>query len=139
MQPVYVGNAANATLRAVDRLFAGDAATNGRTFFIADHAPGNFFDWMAPIMAGIGYPLPQRRLPERLARVVGTGSEWFAKAMGGRPAISRSSVQALCETITVDDSETRKVLGYDPPYSYDEAVSRTVVWFKQQANKSNTV
>ncbi|MDB4931168.1 MAG: 3-beta hydroxysteroid dehydrogenase/isomerase [Myxococcaceae bacterium] len=137
MQPVYVGNAANATLRAIDRLFAGDVTTIGRTFFVADHAPGNFFDWMAPIMAEIGYPLPKRRLPAGLARLTGTGAEWFARRMGGRPAITRSSVQALCETITVDDRETRKALGYHPPYSYEEAVARTVLWFKQQAHKSD--
>lgn len=129
MQPVYVGNAAHATLLAVDRLLAGDAAVVGRTFFVADHAAGNFFDWMAPILAGLGYPLPRRRLPRWFAQWIGACSEWWARRFGGRPAMTRSSVQALCETITVDDAATRAALGYQPPHSYVAAVERTVAGF----------
>lgn len=129
MQPLYVGNAATATLLTLDRLLCDDAEVKGKTFFIADHPAGNFFDWMAPIMEGLGYPLPTRRLPRWLAHLAGRGAEWFAKRFGGRPALTRSSVQALCETITVDDRQARKVLGYQPPYAYGEAVARTVSWF----------
>lgn len=135
MQPVYVGNAANATLRALDRLFADDVSVIGRTFFVADHPAANFFDWMAPILAGLGHPLPDRHLPEGIARCIGASSEWFAKILGGRPALTRSSVRALCETITVDDSDTRTCLRYSPPYSSDEAIARTVAWFSQTGSK----
>jgi nucleoside-diphosphate-sugar epimerase len=137
MQPLFVGNAAAATLLALDRLLANDEDAKGKTFFIADHPAGNFFDWMAPIMAGLGYPLPSRRLPRWLAHLMGTGGEWLARHFGGRPALTRSSVRALCETITVDDSQARKVLGYEPPYSYAEAVALTVSWFNERMGLGN--
>jgi nucleoside-diphosphate-sugar epimerase len=136
MQPVYVGNAAHVTLLALDRLLASDPAVVGRTLFVADHAAGNFFDWMAPILAGLGHTLPQRRLPRWLAHLVGVGSEWLAKVVGGRPALTRSSVQALCETITVDDTATRTALHYQPPYTYEQAVARTVAGFSSHKSMS---
>lgn len=130
MQPLYVGNAAVATLLALDRLLSGHDATRGQTFFVADHPPANFFEWMGPILAGLGHPIPTRRLPANLALAVGACAEWLARHTGGRPAITRSSVNALCHDITVDDSRARSVLGYAPPYSYEEGVARTVAWFK---------
>lgn len=136
MQPLYVGNAAVATLLALDRLLSGDTETKGRTLFVADHAAGNYFDWMGPILAGLVHPLPSRRLPGAIARLLGSAAEAVARPFGGRPALTRSSIQALCETITVDDRETRRLLGYEPPYGYDEAVARTVAWFQAQGEKS---
>lgn len=129
MQPVYVGNAAHATLLAVERLLQDDPAVVGRTLFVADQPSGNFFDWMAPILFGLGHPLPKRRLPHWIAQLIGAVSEWLAKWTGSRPALTRSSVQALCETITVDDSATRTALGYQPPFDYAQAVDRTVAGF----------
>ena len=134
MQPLYVGNAAVATLLALDRLLDGDAETNGRTLFVADHLAGNYFDWMAPILAGLGYPLPARRLPGWIAGLLGAAAEAFARPFGGQPALTRSSVRALCETITVDDRAARRLLGYEPPYSHEEAVARTVAWFASRGH-----
>ena len=94
MQPLYVGNAAAATLLALDRLLSADEDTKGKTFFIADHPAGNFFDWMAPIMAGLGYPLPTRRLPGWIARV------WWERGPSGSPdapAAVRPSRAPRCE------------------------------------------
>ena len=136
MQPLYIGNAAVATLLAVDRLLAGDEAATGQTLFVADHPASNFFDWMAPIMAGLGHPLPTRRLPAWAALIVGRSAERLAGMFGGRPALTRSSVRALCETITVDDRRTREILGYQPHYTYDEAVARTVAWFQPRARST---
>ena len=136
MQPLYVGNAAIATLRALDRMLAGGDEVKGKTLFIADHPPSNFFDWMAPIMKGIGHPIPDRKLPGTIARIVGRTSESIAARFGSRPALSRSSVKALLETITVDDRPTRALLGYQPVYSYEEAVARTVTWFLRENEKT---
>jgi nucleoside-diphosphate-sugar epimerase len=133
MQPVYVGNAAVATLLALDLLLAGRTDLAAGTFFIADHPADNYFVWMGPIFAGLGYPLPKRHLPAWAALPMGTVGEWIGRLTGKRPGITRSSMQALCETLTVSDAKARRQLGYRPVYSYEEAVARTVAWFRAES------
>lgn len=130
MQPLYVGNAAVATMLALDLLLAGRADLAGGTFFIADHAAENYFAWMSPILAGLGHPMPERRVPAWVALPMGAVVERIGRLSGRRPAITRSSMQALCETLTVSDAKARAQLGYRPVYTYEEAVARTVAWFR---------
>jgi nucleoside-diphosphate-sugar epimerase len=136
MQPLYVGNAAIAVLLAVGRLLDGDRDVVGQTFFLTDHPSENFFDWMEPIVQGLGYRIPSRALPRPVALALGALMEGAARAMGAfgsdvQPAMTRSSVRALTEDVVVDGSRARLCLGYEPLYDYDEAVARTIAWFKR--------
>lgn len=135
MQPLYVGNAAVAVLLAVGRLLAGDSGVAGQTFFLTDHPSENFFNWMEPIVEGLGYRIPRRSMPRPVALAIGTLMEGAAKVMGVfgsdvQPVMTRSSVRALTEDVIVDGGRARRCLGYEPMYDYDEAVARTVAWFK---------
>jgi nucleoside-diphosphate-sugar epimerase len=48
---------------------------------------------------------------------------------GARLAGKGDEVSRLCNSLQVDITETRKLLGWEPPVSVDEGIARTVRWF----------
>lgn len=136
---VYVGNVAQAHLLAVQRLNVRDPKACGHSFFITDDSPAvNFLDFMEPIVDALGYELPpkSRKVPYPIMLTVGALYEagaWLAKPFGGSepPVLTRSSVRFVCKTHTFNGSRAREWLGYEPGYSYEEALRRTIDWWKE--------
>ena len=48
---------------------------------------------------------------------------------GARLAGKGEEVSRLCDSLQVDITETRSLLGWQPPVSVDEGISRTARWF----------
>jgi nucleoside-diphosphate-sugar epimerase len=48
------------------------------------------------------------------------------------PVLTRSSVRFVCRTHTFDGSRARRELGYEPIYSWDESLARTVDWWRSE-------
>ena len=136
---VYVGNVAQAHVLAMRRLNMRDPNVCGRAFFITDDSPAvNFLDFMEPIVEALGYELPpkNRTVPYQVMMAVGAFYEfraWASKPFGGSepPVLTRSSVRFVCKTHTFDGSRARQCLDYTPKYSYEEALARTIEWWKQ--------
>src|SRR5208283_4572810 len=60
-QHVYVGNVAHAHALAGRSLLDLNGIAAGKTYFITDFEAKNFFDYMAPIITGIGYEMPPKK------------------------------------------------------------------------------
>jgi len=136
---VYVGNVAHAHVVALDRLDAGDDAASGEAFFVTDDTPAlNFLEFMEPIVESLGLTLPprSRRVPYPvmwLAAVFAELTGLVGRPFGMKPPVlTRSSVRFVCKTHTFDGSKARRVLGYAPRFSYDEAMARTIAWWQEQ-------
>jgi len=134
-QHLYVRNAAHAHLVAArDLLGAGRAA--GAVYFVTDSPPENFFDFVEPIVGGVG----RRVLPRTLALpraplwALGAtleGLAWATRPLGRwRPGLSRFAVDFVTTDFVVDGSRLRDELGYAPRYSADEARANTIAWFR---------
>jgi nucleoside-diphosphate-sugar epimerase len=143
---VYVGNVAHAHLLALDRLDAGDEGVCGEAFFITDDTPAlDFLDFMEPIVEGVGLTLPPRtrRAPYPLMWVAAVGSEllsFLGRPFGAKPPVlTRSSVRFICKTHTFDGSKARRSMGYAPKYAYEDALQRTIGWWRDHlaSNASN--
>ena len=75
-QHVYVGNVAHAHALVLRKLLDPDAALAGQSYFITDDSPVvNFFDFMDPIVTGLGYSLPpkSRSVPYPVMLALGAG------------------------------------------------------------------
>jgi nucleoside-diphosphate-sugar epimerase len=136
---VYVGNVAHAHVLAMRRLHAGDPGVGGRAYFVTDDSPTlDFLEFMEPIVEGLGLSLPPRtrRVPYPVMLAVATAME--AAAFVSRPlrawtpVLTRSSVRFVCRTHTFDGSRARRELGYEPIYSWDESLARTVDWWRSE-------
>ncbi len=138
----YVENVALVHALALDRLDAGDEATFGQAFFATDDTPAaDFLDFMEPIMEGLGLELPprSRRVPYPIMWIAAVGAEFAAfvgRPFGAKPPVlTRSSVRFICKTHTFDGSKARRVLGYTPRVSHEEAIARTISWWRDHLEK----
>lgn len=134
---VYVGNVANAHARAVLLLGEGGeraARMGGRAYFVTDQEASNFFDFMKPFVEALGYRMPERRIPARVALAMAALAEGGARLLrpvkSVRPLLTRSAVRILTTTQSFDGRALEADLGWTPRYSVDEAFQRSVAWFR---------
>ncbi|MGH0037875.1 MAG: NAD-dependent epimerase/dehydratase family protein [Myxococcota bacterium] len=137
-QHVYVGNVAHAHVLALQRLFDGNPAVGGESYFITDDTPAvDFLEFMEQVLEPLGETLPPRtrRVPYPVVYALGAAAE--AAAVACRPffrfvpTLTRSSVRFVCHTHTFDGRKARRDLGYEPLYGEAEALSRTIEYFRQ--------
>jgi nucleoside-diphosphate-sugar epimerase len=122
---VYAGNVAHAHILAAEHL-EPDSCVSGECYFITDHEPPeNFFTFLEPILERLGYPLPERKIPYRLARVLA----WISEKINPRSTFNTFSVINTCKDRTFCGDKARKHFGYEPLYSKEEAFEQTVEWF----------
>lgn len=138
-QHVYVGNVAHAHLLAMRRILEPAAGIGGEAWFVTDDTPAvDFLEFMEPILEALGHALPprSRRIPYPVMLAVGAAMEAAAflcrPFVRLQPTLTRSSVRFVCHTHTFDGRKAARQLGYAPVYREDEAVARTIAWFREQ-------
>jgi sterol-4alpha-carboxylate 3-dehydrogenase (decarboxylating) len=135
-QHVYVGNVAHAHVLAAKSLLEPNSPAAGNAYFVTDFQAKNFFDYMEPILRGIGYDMPPKNktIPMPIMYALGgliEGISWIAGPfIRLKPVISRTSVNMVCKDLTFTGEKARRDLGYRPLYGEDEAIARTVEYFK---------
>jgi nucleoside-diphosphate-sugar epimerase len=84
-------------------------------------------DWSTPMLIRsiarhMGVSAPLFPVPPFLLRLAGS--------------ISRQSgvINRLCDSLKVDITRTRQLLGWNPPQTPDDGVRRTVDWYMRQRN-----
>lgn len=137
-QAVYVGNVAHAHVLAAKRLLDGDDAVAGQVYLVTDHPAQNFFDFMEPIVRGVGLPFPPpgRTVPFAplygLAALVEGGARALRPIVRLAPILTRSSVTLVCHDFSFRGDKAARELGYAPIYGRDEAIARTVAYFRAE-------
>jgi nucleoside-diphosphate-sugar epimerase len=94
------------------------AAASGRTFMVSD-----------------GEDLSTPELIRRLAAVLGRRPRLWAcppqvLRLFGRLLGKAGELQRLCDSLSIDMSQTRALLGWSPPLTIDEGLARTARWFR---------
>ena len=87
--------------------------------------------WMVSDGEDLSAPELVRRLAQALdrpARLLSIPPELLRLA--GKLLGRGAEVQRLCDSLTVDIAPTRELLGWSPPLSVDEALARTVSWYR---------
>jgi nucleoside-diphosphate-sugar epimerase len=98
------------------------AATRG-TWMVSDADDLSTPELIRRIAAAMHRRARLLRVPETLLRA--------AASLTGRSA----EVRRLCGSLQVDISQTRAVLGWSPPVSVDDGLSRTVAWYLAERPK----
>jgi nucleoside-diphosphate-sugar epimerase len=106
---VFVDNLADAIMRALDH-----PAATGRTYVVSDGEDVSTPDLIARLAAALGRQPRLFAVPPALLRLVG--------ALLGRG----DEIGRLLDDMAVDSSRIRTELGWRPPFTVDEGLSRSV-------------
>ena len=136
-QHVYAGNMAVAHIQAAQALLAGNSRIEGKAYFITDSPGSNFFHFYDAIVAASGFRIWPKNLwiPRPVAYALGALTEFSALAI--RPfkkvnvKFSRFAVIFTCNDYTFTSENARKDFGFKPKYGKEEALRRTVEFYKE--------
>ena len=99
-----------------------EPAAPGRVWMVSDGEDLSTPELIARLARALNRPPWQLRVPESVVRLCGR--------LAGRGA----EIARLCDSLTVDTRETQRLLDWQPPFSVDEGLKRTVDWFRAGAN-----
>jgi nucleoside-diphosphate-sugar epimerase len=122
---IYIDNAADAHLLAVDRLQPG-AAISGKAYFLSQGEPIPLWDLINRILRAAGLGPVTRSVPVRAAYAAGWFLEtWYSLLhLEGEPPMTRFLARELATAHWFDISAARRDLGYEPRVSIEEGLKR---------------
>ncbi|AMV38501.1 hypothetical protein [Planctomyces sp. SH-PL62] len=76
-----------------------------------------------------GLPAPSRKIPLKLAKFLATIVEGGARLRGRKdaPIINKARYKFLGLNLDFSIDKARKLLGYQPPFGFEEAIKRSMV------------
>lgn len=130
---VYVDNAAQAHLDALDRLAPGSICA-GKAYFISQGEPVWADEMINRLLAACGRPPETRRVPYALACAAGAALEavWTLLRLDGEPPMTRFVAEQLATAHWYDIGAARRDLGYVPAVGIDEGLARLRAWWASQ-------
>jgi nucleoside-diphosphate-sugar epimerase len=104
----------------------------GRSYLLVNDEPVTQRDFVAAIAARLGVPVPTRRIPYRVALLLGAGAENLGRLTRRRqpPPVMRYGIQLLGGENRFIISRARRELGFSPQVDLSEGVSRSVEWYR---------
>lgn len=128
---VYVDNAAEAHLLALDRLAPGSPVA-GRAYFISNGEPVPAWDLINRILAAGGVGPVTRSVPARAAWVTGAACELVYSVLwpDREPPMTRFLASELSTAHWFDLSAARRDLGYEPRVKLEEGLRRLAGWLR---------
>ncbi len=134
---VYVDNAAQAHLDALDRLAPG-AACAGRAYFISQGEPIHLDEMINGLLRACDLPPESRRVPYAVAFAAGAVLEavYGVLRIQAEPPMTRFVAEQLATAHWFDISAARRDLGYLPAISTREGLRRLADWWRTTASES---
>jgi sterol-4alpha-carboxylate 3-dehydrogenase (decarboxylating) len=135
-QHIYVGNMAYAHLQAARTLMEDQDRVNGQVYFMTDAAGTNFFKFFDQVVEGAGYRIWPKNfwIPRPVAYAMGSLSEmsaWLIRPFKKyHPKFSRFAVVYTCTEYTFTSAKAIRDFGFNPKYSHNEALQRTIDYYK---------
>lgn len=134
---IFIENAAEAHLQALDRLAPGSPVC-GKAYFLSQGEPVNCWDWIGKILSLVGLEHPKRRLSFGAAWKIGSTLEamHFLFRLQSEPRMTRFLAAQLAKSHYFDISAARQDLGYAPKISTAEGMRRLGAWLSKMPPKS---
>jgi nucleoside-diphosphate-sugar epimerase len=109
-------------------LAAESPAAVGEVFNLTDGEPVSKRRFVGRVAELAGLPPPTRRIPLGFAKFLATVVEGIAKLRGAKnpPIINKARYKFLGLNLDYSIARARRVLGYQPPYAFDEAIERAM-------------
>lgn len=137
-QHIYVGNMAWAHVLLAGALVNDHQPVAGQAYFITDGPGTNFFKFFDEIVARSGYNIRPKNiwLPRWLMYSMGVCAELIALLVRPlkyySPKLSRFAVIYTTTDFTFSSTKAIRDFGFVPKYSKEEALERTVAFFRNK-------
>jgi nucleoside-diphosphate-sugar epimerase len=122
---LYIDNAVDAHLAALDRLAPGSALA-GRAYFVTQGEPLDGPTFINDLLGAAGLPRVDKTVSIATARTIATIVEWIWTLLRIRsePPLTRFVVSQLSTAHWYDISAAKRDLGYSPRVGYAEGMQR---------------
>lgn len=130
----YVDNAAWAHLDAEKALVDHEAKCAGKAYFISNDQPVLLWEFVNRLLEGLDIPPIRRRVPFGVARTLAgaLAFTWRTLGLKGEPRLTPFVVDGFARHHWYDIEPAKEDLGYTVRVPQDEALARTIAWFKAQ-------
>ena len=120
---IYVKNLVHAIFLAAEA-----SGAVGEVFNVTDGEPVTKRMFVGRVAELAGLPVPTRSIPLPVARTLATVVEGTAKLLGSKkpPIINKARFKFLGLNLDYSIEKARRVLGYQPPYSFAEGMERAM-------------
>jgi 2-alkyl-3-oxoalkanoate reductase len=120
---VYVKNLVHALFLAAE-----SPAAVGEVFNLTDGEPVTKKQFVGRVAELAGLRVPSRHIPLPVARVLANLVEGAAKLLGSQnpPIINKARYKFLGLNLDYSIDKARRVLGYQPPFSFEEGIERAM-------------
>ncbi|MEL7977710.1 NAD-dependent epimerase/dehydratase family protein [Isoptericola sp. F-RaC21] len=128
---LYVDNAADGILAALDRLGDAPDVVGGRAYVLTNGEPRTVADLLSGICRAAGVEPPAWRVPAGLARAAGGLVEalWRVRPGVDEPPMTRFLAEQLSTAHWFDQRATRRDLRWTPAVGVDEGLRRLAVHY----------
>ena len=144
---VYIGNLADAEVRAAERLLDAwgkpvpeGKRVDGENFNVTTNERMLFWEFNRKVAAAAGHPVGAKDvvvIPVLVGLLIGWVSEWIVwmVSRGTRqPNMTREGIRFSTMTRTLNGEKVVRVLGYKPRVSMDKGIEQSVKWFLENAD-----
>jgi nucleoside-diphosphate-sugar epimerase len=125
---VYVENAADAHILALDKLAEPESPVGGSAYFISQGEPVNCWEWINDLLSRFDIPPVTKQVSFNTAYAVGSAMEFFYKTFnfGSEPPMTRFLALQLAKSHYFNIDKAKKELGYQPAVNIEEGMKRLV-------------
>ena len=125
LDTIYVENAADAHLRALDRLTPGSTVA-GNAYYLTQGEPVNCWDWIDRVLAMADLPPVKKAISFRTAWRIGLFYETLYRLFNikGDPPMTRFLATQLAGNYWFNISKAKRDLDYQPTISTEEGMRR---------------
>ncbi|HWT14286.1 MAG TPA: NAD-dependent epimerase/dehydratase family protein [Patescibacteria group bacterium] len=130
---IYIDNAAQAHLDALDRVAPG-AACAGKPYFISQDQPIALDDMVNRLLRSCGQAAVTKRISPTLAKLAGKVLEAIWRSTGKRddPPMTRFLAEQLSTAHWFNIGAAKRDLGYQPKISITEGMVRLQDWWQRE-------
>jgi nucleoside-diphosphate-sugar epimerase len=113
-------------------LAAESPAAVGEVFNVTDGEPISKKRFVGRVAELAGLAVPNRYLPLPVARLLASTVEGTAKLLRSKkpPLINKARYKFLGLNLDYSIEKARRVLGYHPPYTFDDGMERAMAAFR---------
>jgi 3beta-hydroxy-delta5-steroid dehydrogenase/steroid delta-isomerase len=136
---IYVDNLVHAEIEIAKQLVAGSPVC-GKAYFVTDNHPLPLFEFMRPLIEGLGYEMPRLNIPYR--PVLGFLRLWqYLHFRIGFPAppFTPHEIRKLAISHRPSSEAAKRDFGYEPVVTPEEAIARCLAHYRARLDDARAL